>query len=288
MMWSELLVIAALCTARASPLLLTSPMTRPALLATLLPITLNFSGSPNTPPLDFRYGVDGPHGAMCDNGISVAQELLSFGSTLLRTHDSDVLDWTTYYPHPALDADTTDPASYNWTAGDAYFARVVGDGLEPYFRLGTSWNVLGGGLPPDGVSYNQTALVDVLLHTVMHYNDGWGGDAGGAAGRDGVRYWEIWNEPDSTCTYNDVPGCGRFWNRTALDFYDLVDATTRAIKAYDSTLHVGTCGVANPMQHNTSNPYSFGLIKALGMRETPVSNYSPIFFDTVLLNPFHV
>ena len=115
---------------------------------TLTAITLNFSGSPNTPPLDFRYGVDGPRGAMCDNGISVAEELLSFGSTLLRTHDSDVLDWTAYYPHPALDADTADPASYNWTAGDAYFARIVGDGLEPYLRLGTSWSVLGVGCPP--------------------------------------------------------------------------------------------------------------------------------------------
>ena len=148
-------------------------------------IALNFSGSPDAPPLDFRYGADGPGGAQCDSGVSVAQELISFGATLLRTHDSDVLDWTAYYPHPLLDADPSDPASYDWTAGDAYFARIVDAGLEPYLRLGTSWGVAGGGLPPDGVPYNQTALVDVLLHTVMHNNDGWGGDAGGAAGRGG-------------------------------------------------------------------------------------------------------
>ena len=165
------------------------------------------------------------------------------------------------------------PSSYNWTAGDAYFTRIVDAGLEPYFRLGTSWSVVGGGLPPDGTPYNHTALVDVLVHTIMHYNDGWGGDAGGAAGRGGVRYWEIWNEPDSTCTYNKVNGCGRFWNRSATDFYDFVDATARAIKAYDATLHVGTCGVAAPMQQ-PQNPYSFGLIEALGARSTPLDFFS--------------
>ena len=70
-----------------------------------------------------------------------------------------------------------------------------------------------------------------------------------------------------------MPGCGRFWNRSAADFYDLVDATTRAIKAYDPTLQVGTCGVAAPMQQ-PQNPYSFGLIQALGARATPVDFFS--------------
>ena len=58
---------------------------------------------------------------------------------------------------------------------------------------------LGGGLPPAGVPYNRTALVDVLLHTVMHYNDGWGATPGGQSFEDSpsIRYLEIWNEPDS-------------------------------------------------------------------------------------------
>jgi hypothetical protein len=47
--------------------------------------------------------------------------------------------------------------------------------LARYLRLGTSWGQLGGGLPPAGVPYNRTALVDVLLHTVRHYREGWGG-----------------------------------------------------------------------------------------------------------------
>lgn len=39
-------------------------------------------------------------------------------------------------------------------------------GFEPYFRLGTSWGQLGGGLPPAGIPYNKSALIDVMVHTV--------------------------------------------------------------------------------------------------------------------------
>lgn len=40
---------------------------------------------------DFEYGVD--HGPRCDSGVDVADDLLRFGSSLIRTHDSGVLDW---------------------------------------------------------------------------------------------------------------------------------------------------------------------------------------------------
>ena len=121
------------------------------------------------------------------------------GASLIRTHDSGVLDWPVIFPHSlALEnsssttADTTDPSNYVWEAADEYYGRIVGSGLEPYFRLGTSWGQQQGGLPATGVSYNRTALVDVLLHTVMHYNDGWGGGKNfSAVGQ--TRFFEIWN-----------------------------------------------------------------------------------------------
>ena len=40
---------------------------------------------------DFLYGVD--HGPLCDSGVDVSEELRSMGATLIRTHDSGVLDW---------------------------------------------------------------------------------------------------------------------------------------------------------------------------------------------------
>ena len=238
----------------------------------------------------FEYGVD--HGPLCaapclhwsaagvclnhSAAVSVAGQLRAMGATYIRTHDSGVLDWPIVFPHSlslatgAATPDTTDPANYRWEAADAYFAQIVGAGLLPYFRLGTSWGQPGGGLPAAGVPYNRTALVDVLLHTVMHYNDGWGGTVSGegnslynrhpadrpqpsrgaapaapdaAAAADArrgklkpkpLRYLEVWNEPDSAAE----PGNGRFWNRTAAEFHVLVGDVILALKAYDPSLQV--------------------------------------------------
>jgi hypothetical protein len=233
-------------------------------------ISLNFSAP--TTPLRFSYGVDGNTGPQCNNGVSVAAELHSFGSTLIRTHDANAIDWPLVFPHPGLDVATDEPSNYDWTAADAYFRKIVDHGFEPYVRLGTSWGQMGGGLPMAGIAYNRSALVDVLLHTVMHLNDGWGGGFTGKA----VKHFELWNEPDSSCLFRtDVkpPQCGRVWNRSSSEFYDLVDAAARAIKAYDPSLSVGTAGVAN-VEWPAHNPYGLPLIAELGRRRTPLDFFS--------------
>ena len=231
-------------------------------------IAINFSSTAS--PLRFSYGADGNSGPECGTHVSVAAELHSFGATLIRTHDADAIDWPLVFPHPKFDVPTDDPDSYDWTRADAYFHKLVDNGFEPYVRLGTSWGQQGGGgLPPAGVPYNRTALVDVLLHTVMHLNDGWGGGFTGKA----VRHFEIWNEPDSSCAFHNISGCGRFWNRTAADFYALVDEAARVIKTYDPTLSVGTCGAAN-LAWPAHNPYGLALIAELGGRGTPLDFFS--------------
>ena len=126
--------------------------------------------------LDFVWGVDSKQGPKCGDydgrpGADLSDVLHAMGGTLIRTHDADAIDWPVVYPHAALDGQhpTDDPASYDWTKADDYFQSIVGNGFEPYVRLGTSYGQLGGGgLPPAGVSYNRSALVDVLLHTVMY------------------------------------------------------------------------------------------------------------------------
>ena len=233
-------------------------------------------------PFDFRYGVD--HGPDCaapclqwSDGkctasgpvVSVAAELLTMGASLIRTHDSGVLDWPVVFPHSlALEnassttPDTADPANYEWSQADEYYAQIINSGLEPYFRLGTSWGQLQGGLPPAAIAYNRTALVDVLLHTVMHYNAGWGGGRNFSfIGK--TQYFEVWNEPDSSCDYaKGAADCGRFWNRTAAEFFDLIDETVRAVKGYDPTLQVGSDGVAGAMTPHPSaaHPHPNGFI----------------------------
>jgi hypothetical protein len=73
----------------------------------------------------------------------------------------------------------------------------------------------------------------------------------------------VMQEPDSTCTFmKGAAGCGRFWNRSAADFYDLIDDTVRTIKAYDQSLQVGADGVANARTAvpTTSRPHPDGYI----------------------------
>jgi hypothetical protein len=148
------------------------------------------------------------------SGPDVSKDMHELDIKVVRTHDSSVLDWPVYFPHPELDVDTADPANYDFSKGDAFLASILDNGFEPYFRLGASFNFPGGGLPSADVPTNLTALADVLLHTVMHYRDGWGSD-GKYEGNKQIKYWEIWNEPDSSCDWSTSPSCGQFWNRTS-------------------------------------------------------------------------
>ena len=248
-------------------------------------------------PMRFTYGTD--RGPQCqgvppftayngkhpqDDGADTSEALHSMGASVIRTHGSGELDWEKLFPHPNLDVRTDDPANYRFDAGDAWLHRVVDKGFEPYFRLGAGEFTVGAGLPPPGKPYNMTALVDVFLHIVMHYQEGWGG--GNWTGQHGLRYFEIFNEPDSSCSWHAHPGCGQFWNRTADDFYDLFDGIARAVKQYDPTLIVGGPGAAladeggpnSPWPAPVPNPFSFGLIDALATRKTPIDFFSWHFY----------
>jgi hypothetical protein len=59
--------------------------------------------------------------------------------------------------------------------------------------------------------------VDICAHIVRHYNQGW------AKGpKAGIKYWEIWNEPDTG-----------FWAGTREEYYRLYAATAKALKEID-------------------------------------------------------
>ena len=143
--------------------------------------------------------------------VNFTQDLRAVGGTFIRTHDAQTIDWDVQFPFPLLDADPDDPSNYNFTLGDATMAgdlfglsrevrwhrtnyhpdtslqaAILDNGFVPYLRLGNSWNhPLWSAAPA-----NLTALSRVLLNTVRHYNDGWGG--GPFVGRQ-VRWLELWN-----------------------------------------------------------------------------------------------
>lgn len=51
--------------------------------------------------------------------VNFTLDLREVGSTFIRTHDAQTLDWDVQFPFPRLDADPDDPSNYNFTLGDA-------------------------------------------------------------------------------------------------------------------------------------------------------------------------
>lgn len=150
------------------------------------------------------------------------------GITSIRTHDYyGPLDMSTLYPNQ--NADPASPASYDFAASDAVFAKILAGSFEPYLRLGDSYSA-GIGYPPavPRRPTNPANWVKAAVEVVRHYDD-----AARWAGRP-LRHVEIWNEPDN----------GRFWDGTHQEFFDLFVSAATALKAAFPHLSVGGPGFA--------------------------------------------
>ena len=127
---------------------------------------------------------------------------------------------------PDMTADADDPANYNFAPTDRLIASIRGAGAEPLFRIGRSI----GADPTPPSDLDKYALI--AQHIVRHYNQGW--DHGF---HDGIRYWEIWNEPDFKF----------FWTGSPEQYYALYEKTALAIKAADPASLVGGPTIAKPL-----------------------------------------
>ena len=120
------------------------------------------------------------------------------GFPFARTHDSafhtayggahtvDVLNIFT-----DMQKNPYDPENYDFTCTDAYIKAIQTAGAEVIYRLGTSIEhgvKKYGCKPPE--DFKKYAVV--CEHIIRHYNEGW---ANGF--HCNIRYWEIWNEPDT-------------------------------------------------------------------------------------------
>jgi len=177
----------------------------------------------------------------------------------VRTHDfygaTDIDAWRPGEPwdqivFPDGDADPEQEESYNFGPSDRLLSAIVGCGAEVYFRLGRSWDAVAA--PPK--DFDKFAVV--CKHIVMHYNAGW---ANGH--RYGIRYWEVWNEPNGP----------RFWSGTAEAFYRLYATVARVLKEHDPSLKVGTCGKAGGGE---GGAYREELIAYCAKHRVPLDFYS--------------
>jgi xylan 1,4-beta-xylosidase len=127
---------------------------------------------------------------------------------------------------PDMSADAENPKSYNFAPTDRLIASIRSGGAEPLFRLGRSASA-GADPPADPDKWAQ-----IVKHVVLHYNAGW--DRGF---RYGIRYWEVWNAPDSK----------QSWSGSPAEYYRLYDKTAQAIQAADAAALVGGPALSKPL-----------------------------------------
>lgn len=137
------------------------------------------------------------------------------------------------YIFPRFDLDANDPRNYDFSLTDYYLASVRATGADMLFRLGYSaeWRFHPPlhNTPPADVA--KWALV--CTNIIRHYNQGW---ANGY--HYGIKYWEIWNEPDN-------PG---FWTGSPEEFARFYETVARAVKATDPDAKVGGPGLATHLE----------------------------------------
>src|SRR5689334_4692930 len=165
------------------------------------------------------------------------------------------------FPNP--EADPNDPRSYNFGPTDKLIASIEGIGADVIFRLGRSEgsNV---DVPKDLDRY-----AEVARHIVLHYNQGW---ANGF--HYGIRYWEVWNEPD----------LGRlFWGGTAPEYFTLYAKIARAVKQADRRALVGGPAISRP--NDTNNPWLDGFLEYVRAKKLPLDFYSWHWYATDSADP---
>jgi xylan 1,4-beta-xylosidase len=150
---------------------------------------------------------------------------------------------------PDLSADVENPQSYNFAATDRVIAAIEAAGAQPLFRIGR--NIVAADPAADVDKFAQIAR-----HIVLHYNQGW--DKGF---RYAIRYWEIWNEPDSKA----------FWTASAAQYYDLYDKTARAITSADPNALIGGPSISKPLD---SGAYREGFLDYVRWHRLPLDFFS--------------
>jgi xylan 1,4-beta-xylosidase len=182
------------------------------------------------------------------DAVDYTDRFRATGLTMVRTHDYyGPFDMIQLFPDPNADPD--DPGAYRFGPTDTLTDHMAERGIGLLFRLGNSW----GQDPAPRMSDEKWA--DVALHIVRHYNEGW------ANGRRlGIRYWEIWNEPNGPI----------FWKGSPESFYRLYAVTAKALKAYDPSLKVGGPGLAGW----TSTAWVKDFLAYLKANEAPLDFFS--------------
>jgi len=170
-----------------------------------------------------------------------------------------------------FDADEENENSYDFAFTDKLIASLYQYGCEPVFRLGVSienhhkikaYRIF----PPE--DYDKWSRVCEKI--IRHYNEGW------ANGFNyGIRYWEIWNEPDNEIEGNDNP----MWRGNAEEFYRLYEVTAKHLKEkFGDTINVGGYGSCG-FRYILSNPGKYEIDETVAGERPYSDERSKYFMD---------
>jgi xylan 1,4-beta-xylosidase len=163
---------------------------------------------------------------------------------------------------PDMSADVENPKSYSFAPTDRLVGSIRSGGAEPLFRIGRSAGA-GGEPPADPDKWAQ-----IVRHVVLHYNAAW--DKGF---RYGIRYWEIWNAPDSK----------QYWSGSAADYYRLYEKTAHAIQAADPDALVGGPALSKPL---IAGDYREKFIDFVRLNRLPLDFFSWHFYAVDSNDPY--
>jgi len=226
-----------------------------------------FSGVHGAPAAEFAG--DGNPGAEPPAKVDISEDYRAARVDLIRTHDefgpgdidarfgsapnmpvSIPARRTELIIFPDMTADPNEAASYHFAATDRLIASIKSVGAEPLFRVGRSIGAQADP-PADLDKYAQ-----IVRHIVLHYNKGW--DKGFQYG---IRYWEIWNEPDFKV----------FWTGTPESYYSLYEKSAHAIKAADAQALVGGPTISKPLD---ATPYREAFCDFVHANRVPLDFFS--------------
>ena len=175
------------------------------------------------------------NGISCYNS-SDPDEFFKHGFPSVRLHDQDgarpfVVDIAAVFPY--WGADEYAPESYDFRDTDRIISDLVNHGVEVIYRLGNTIDHTPfprlSKVPDDFGKWAR-----VCEHIIMHYNEGWNNGF-----RYGIKYWEIWNEPDLIYL-----GLYTMWQGTEEEFFDLYRTAAPYLKNRFPDVKIGGYGAA--------------------------------------------
>jgi len=135
---------------------------------------------------------------ICSCPQQYIDDIKSMGFNASRTHDWALLNYGErvcdyFHIFPLMHLDAKDPKNYVFAQTDYLLKRTREElGHDIFFRLGTSIEHSGNRVHFNSlIPEDFDKVAEIFAGTIRHYNKGW---ANGHSW--GIKYWEIWNEPD--------------------------------------------------------------------------------------------